>query len=135
MRECTMDAACREKYGLHAEWEGYRFECRPPGASNGNYEYVEIVGVVAPRKSRGPNKDRRDWKRADKSTERTCVLSFDEWHKWKQEWEQRTGKCSECEGAKKVCVYAHANGERRFATCRKCNGTGAMQAEVTGTTP
>ncbi|NJN23040.1 MAG: hypothetical protein HC812_20025 [Leptolyngbya sp. RL_3_1] len=73
----------REKAGLPDNWNAWRFEVKdsPYGA------YLELTGAVCPPLKSGPRKGKPNWRKADKSTQRTVQLGGKEQADWLKGWE------------------------------------------------
>lgn len=109
----------RERFKLSDTWNIYHWEVFPKGQDR--YIYYQFTGMVAPPKKGKPGQ--YAWRRGDKSTERTVVITIDEHKAWLIEWERKTGKCHECQGSKEVMASCGVNGIT-YRTCPRCKGTG-----------
>ena len=119
--EWLMETHAREKANMQPEWRAYKWKCYPQDASE--TIYYEITGITAPLKTKGVNKGRPNWDKGDKTTLRIVNILVDEHDNWVNEWEKRTGKCSECTGSGKTIKSSGIEGTT-YRTCKRCNGTG-----------
>lgn len=129
-RICLYDLHARERAGMPESWSIYRFEHKTPGGSIP--PYTELTGAVAPLLLSGPQKGRPNWKKMDKSTERTVCVTQSEHDAWCEAWEARTGKCRKCVGeGTRPDGWSKAEGQR-WRECRDCGGTGKAKAAQHG---
>lgn len=120
-----LEIHAREKNGLPENWCIYAWERMPPPPMQ--HFYWQIKGAVAPPFKSGPRKGKKNWKRRDKATDKTVAITYEEHKAWLAAWEQRTGKCSNCEGdGKEWAGWSQAEGSR-FRECSRCKGSGAAQ--------
>lgn len=127
--ECLLETHAREKGKLPPDWEFYKWRSMPE--SRQYLEpclYHEITGAVAPIKTKGKNKGRRDWDKMDKATKRVIVITPEEHETWLQEWERKTGKCNRCVGEGQT-VKSFGVGGTTYRECATCKGSGkSLQA-------
>lgn len=111
-----------EKYALPENWSSYRYECFPKTC--GETLYYQLTGMVAPPKTKGPNKGRPNWKNGDRNTKFVCIIPVSEHEQWLKTWELKTGKCSGCEGTGKALAQWSVIKGSEYRECSKCKGTG-----------
>ena len=120
-----MEIHAREKAGMPESWCMYRWECFPKTADK--TLYYQVTGIVAPLKTKGKNKGRRNWRAGDKSTERVVILPVSDHEAWVAEWEKKTGNCAECTGTGRIMKRWSAASGAEYRPCGKCNGSGKHQ--------
>lgn len=101
-----------------ASWEDVGFDPTNPNDPNSKQK---VTGYVAPLLADG----KIAWKYKDKSTKRTLTFARCELRAWILDWEQRTGKCSEChpDNPGQEWIGWSAIDGHKFKTCSRCNGT------------
>lgn len=103
------------------EWDGYHFECIGQPRDT---KLIRVTGAVAPLKTRGKSKGCHNWRKMDKTTEKTAFFTPAEHDDWLKAWEQKTGKCANCAGTGETLFrWSVANGVEN-KLCGKCSGTG-----------
>lgn len=80
-------------------------------------------GVYGERYKSGPRKGQVNLDKPTPGTERTIVLTVETRARFAEEWEQSTGVCSACFGARGGDVSRA--GVRGWQACKRCSGTGA----------
>lgn len=123
----------KELLGMPPEWDAYEFEAIGRTADQREAKLIRVVGAVAPPKTRGKYKGLTNWYKRDLATEKTAYFTPTEHEEWTRQWEQKTGKCSECMGrGEKIVGWSAASG-KRYKPCDKCGATGKTpNVEVTG---
>jgi hypothetical protein len=106
----------REKHGLPDEWTWHSASSAPGDVPEG---YMRFEGAVAPLGKRGA----RNWRKMDKSTERTFFVVRRDWEGWKAERERTTGICQDCGGHGKTLASFGIHGTT-YRDCRHCSATG-----------
>lgn len=123
MNGTLLEEHAREKVGMPPEWKAFRYECFPHGAQVPT-QYIEIKGAIAPLKTRGPHTGRPNWRQLDVTTLRTVIILNTEHDRWVLQWEEVTGKCSECTGTgQRISRVSIADGTE-YVPCAKCKGSG-----------
>lgn len=115
----------REKAAMPPEWQVFRMRCLPPGA---DAEIIEVTGAIAPKKRSGY----LNWKKRDKSTERTVYLTLTDHEQWVRDWECETGLCGECRGSKQEWAGWSKTDGHRYRPCGRCGATGKAKSQVEG---
>lgn len=119
-----LEMQARERAGMPDTWRIFRWECFPKTFRPEDVIYIELSGAVVPPKLAGKYKGQPNWRRRDRSTERTIVITIPDANKWASEWSARTGKCDNCTGSGKVFhSWNHETGTT-YKTCRMCEGSG-----------
>ena len=116
-----LEEHAREKAGMSENWRVYRFECFPKNGEK--ILYFELTGAVVPFYTRGEKKGKPNWSREDITTKHVVVLPVDEHDEWTRKWEQKTGKCANCQGSGKELEGCGIHGTT-YRCCRKCHGEG-----------
>ena len=123
-----LDECAREKAGMGDEWSPYSYKCLPEHPQES--ELVEVIGAVAPLKTRGKSKGSRNWDKMDRATKRTVYITFKEHAEWVKAWEVKTGKCATCRGAgNEWCGWSVTEGSR-YKECTKCHGSGNAEVDA-----
>ena len=89
---------------------------------------VEVIGAVAPLKTRGKSKGCHNWDKMDKSTKRVVYITLKEHSEWVNAWEAKTGKCATCRGTGNEWCGWSVNEGSRYKVCTKCHGSGKANA-------
>ena len=120
-----LETHAREKLSITVppEWKAYKWEAFPDCAREPML-YQELTGGVAPTTTRGKRKGKPNWRKMDKTTKRTVVITVEEHKAWLIEWEKKTGLCSRCEGTGKLLESWSREEGDKYRPCPKCNGTG-----------
>lgn len=118
-----LEEHAREVVGMPPEWEAYEYAAIGR-TINQDAKLIRVKGAIAPKKTKGANKGLPNWRKADKATEREAYFTPAEHDKWCSEWEQKTGKCSECTGKGEVFASWSATDGTKHKPCKKCGGTG-----------
>lgn len=112
----------RQLVNMPADWEVYDFE-----AIGGTpAKLIRVTGAIAPFKTRGKGKGQRNWKKRDKSTERTAYFTPEEHRLFLECWEKTTGKCSACIGTGEVFARWSVDNGTEYKPCSKCGATGTL---------
>ena len=122
MRMNLLSEHARELLKAAPEWEAYSIELLPHAPQKATV--IRVQGVVAPLMSNG----RRNWRKGDKSTRAETYIPIADHMAWLRAWEQRTGKCWECEGTGRTLKSAGPAGTF-YRPCAKCAGTGKPTVE------
>jgi hypothetical protein len=110
--------------------EGFEFYSWEAVDGSGSTHIVILKGMVAPLLTKGKNKGRPNWRKGDKSTERTFAVSSDQIKQFDDDYEAETGKCSKCEGGQEWAGWSIDSGHR-YRTCSKCKGSGKALTQDT----
>lgn len=111
-----LEILAREKAGMPAEWQAYRWECLPDDEPL----YFQITGAVAPLGKNG----RPNWRKKLVSTQRAVRFSFEAAEKAAAEWSARTGLCIRCAGETKLLKRWSEKDGAEYQPCATCGGTG-----------
>src|SRR5689334_17120423 len=84
-----LEMQARERAGMPEAWQMFKWECFPKLSAQ--TIYVEITGAVAPLITRGKRKGQPNWRKFDRSTEKTIVITLTDADKWAAEWSAKTG--------------------------------------------
>lgn len=122
MRGDVLEMMARERLGMPDTWCAYSWACKPGGGSVVTH-YVEVVGMIAPLKTKGKNKGDHNWSAGDKDTEKTVYITPAEHAAWCVAWEAKTGRCIECIGTGKVIASISVVNGTTYRECPKCKGT------------
>ena len=120
MRLSLLEQQVKEKFHFSDNWSSYSWEHK----TTDRLGYSVIVGAIAPLITRGKNKDKRNWKKQERDSQRVVTITDQEHKDWLDEWEQRTGKCSRCEGNGKTIASFSIETGIVYRECFKCKGTG-----------
>ena len=117
-----MNECARERAGMPVGWRWFRFESRPP---EGPAQILILTGCMEPQPiTRGKYKGTPNWKKRDRTTERTVYITPAERDEWLLKWERKTGKCSDCSGTGvRWCGWSGKHGAK-YEPCKKCEATG-----------
>lgn len=112
----------QELSGFGQKWSGWQFSVFPefPQEMKG----VKVTGACCPLRTRGPKKGLANLRRADKSTRREFYILKEEYEAWVKVWEQKNGKCANCEGKGEEFASWSATESTKTRTCTVCKGTG-----------
>lgn len=122
-----LDECARDKAGMGDDWSPYSYKCLPEHPQE--TELVEVIGAVAPLKTRGKSKGSHNWDKMDRATKRTVYITLKEHAEWVKAWEVKTGKCATCRGTgQEWCGWGVTTGAR-YKECTKCQGVGKSNAE------
>ena len=117
-----LEENARAKAGMGEDWFPYSYKVMPGHPQP--MEFAEIIGAVAPLKTRGKNKGAHNWSQLDPATKRTVYITVAENEAFVKEWEKKTGLCANCKGdGQEWCGWGRDTGNR-FRTCEKCKGEG-----------
>lgn len=114
------EAHAKEMLSAPHGWQAYRYEV----IGGIEAKLIQVTGAVVPLKKSGKNKGCPDWKRRDRATEETAYFTPQEHETWAQEWERKTGKCSDCSGDGKTLARWDAKEGATYKDCKKCSGSG-----------
>ncbi|MCM2310305.1 MAG: hypothetical protein NDI84_02780 [Steroidobacteraceae bacterium] len=114
----------REILGMPPEWGGYQFEAIGRSSVSTQAKLLRVKGAVAPLTTKGKNKGRPNWRKADKATEREAFFTPAEHDEWCRQWEIRTGNCSQCMGKGEVFARWHVTEGTTYKPCKACDATG-----------
>lgn len=124
-----LDECARDKAGMGENWSPYSYKCLPEHPQKA--EMVEVIGAVAPLKTRGKSRGNHDWNKIDPATKRTVYVSFRENAEYVAAWEAKTGLCATCRGTgNEWCGWSVTEGTR-YKACTKCHGSGKSRGEQT----
>ena len=123
-----LDECARDKAGMRDDWSPYSFRCLPPHPQE--TELVEVIGAVAPLKTRGKSKGSHNWDKMDKSTKRVVYITLKEHSEWVKAWEAKTGNCATCRGTGNEWRGWSVNEGSRYNQCTKCHGSGKSNDKV-----
>lgn len=121
---------CREQAGLPDTWDWCRLACMPVGGER--TLYYELEGGIAPLKTRGKYKGRKDWKKATHL--QTFHVTPAEYSAWEKTWVERTGNCPNCTGEGKTVARISVTEGTTYRECYQCKGTGKHETETLGRT-
>lgn len=113
----AISAACRKKINAPAEWRWYSWEVMD--RKNPENSPVSIEGAVPI----GVRKDGMPKWPARKLCDRLVLYKADV-DAAKLEYEQQSGKCSECVEGHYACGWSADRGTK-YRPCSRCNGTGS----------
>lgn len=119
----------RELLGMPPEWNGYAFEAightiDKKTKTLSGAKLLKVSGAVAPPLTKGDYKGDPNWKKKDKATDKTACFTPEEHEQWLKQWEEKTGKCSKCEGKGEVISSWKIGQGFKFKLCEICGGTG-----------
>ena len=117
-----LDECARDKAGMGEDWSPYSFKCLPEHPQKS--ELVEVIGAVAPLKTRGKSKGSHNWDKMDKSTKRTVYITFKEHAEWVKGWEKKTGLCANCKGTGQQWAGWSVTDGYKYRNCGKCRASG-----------
>jgi len=108
---------CQEKFKLPEGWGIFIIEAKET--------FHLITGAVCTEVyKKGHRKGQPNWRRRDRSTQATVTLTCAEHEIWLHGWEQKTGKCSVCQGFGERVVGWNVDTGIRYAKCKSCGGSG-----------
>ena len=113
----------REMIGGAPEWAASSYECMGGDLSQG-YDGVEVKGAVYAVTEKGPRKGKPNYRKAQPGSARTVFVLRKNHDQWVKQWEEKTGKCSNCVGDGKVCWSVSVEHGARYRPCHVCSGTG-----------
>lgn len=117
------------RHSLPANWRLFRWQVLGDWKS-GERTHYQITGAVCDAKFKsGPRKERYNWAKRDKSTERTYTFSFKEEQEFMQLWEVETGLCSRCMGKGGIFHSWSVSDGTKYKQCRACEGTGKAKTK------
>ena len=117
-----LDEHVRELLNMSDDWEIYFFESL-------DGKCFKLIGAVAPLKKSGKNKGEKNWAKLDKATEKTVYITPDGHRVWMQQWETKTGKCSQCVGTGQELIGWSIKTGKVMRPCKKCSGSGNALSE------
>lgn len=118
----------RELLGMPPEWDSYHLEAIGHTPDDSATKLIRVTGAVAPMKTRGKYKGLPNWDKRDPATDKTAYFTPEEHDRWVQEWEKKTGKCSDCTGSgKRYAGWSVAEGTT-YKPCKTCGETGMAAA-------
>jgi hypothetical protein len=119
--ECAKERAAVEGWAVN-RWEKFpKHDTRTL--------YWEIEGAVCPPFKSGKRKGKPNWTRRDIATQRTIVVTPEEYEAWAKQWAEKTGGCPACHQTGQEWVSWTKGEGSKFKPCPDCDGTGACTAK------
>ena len=125
----------RERDGLPSDWVYVTMKVLDHvGKNPKDWQFVQYEGAVYPHLiTRGPRKGQPNFRKPEPGTQRVCVVDQHAFDAWIPSWEERTGKCSKCDGSGQAWAGWSAASGTKFRPCPRCNETGKPPAHLRGT--
>lgn len=119
-REPTLEQYTRELYNLPPNWNVVIWK-----SLDDKRELVSVTGAVMVECfKRGPRKGRSSWKKRDRETELTTVISRSSYEKWLLQWEAEMAKCHKCSGTGQEFASWSSHEGIKHRDCSRCGATG-----------